>query len=61
MKEYIIVKDAENSKPVGRREVKSKVSVENVAAFIVNGTIVVGYSDFYHMQELAKDLSDLEE
>ena len=61
MKEYIIVKDAETGEPIGRREIKSKVPAENVAAFVVNGTFIVGYLDFYHMQELAKDLPDLGE
>ena len=61
MKEYIIIKDAETNKPVGRREVKLKTHVENVAAFIVNERILIGYAEFDYMQELAKDLPDLGE
>jgi len=61
MKEYIIIKDAETNKPVGRREIKSKVQAENVSAFIINGTLVVGFIEFDYVQELAKDLPDLGE
>ncbi len=61
MKEYIIIKDAETGKHIGRREIKSKVPAENVAAFIINGTFVVGFIEFGYMQELAKDLPELGE
>jgi hypothetical protein len=46
---------------IGRREIKSKVPAENVAAFIINGTFVVGFIEFGYMQELAKDLPELGE
>jgi hypothetical protein len=59
VKEYIIVKDAETGKHIGKVEVKSKVNAENVAAFIVNERILIGYAEFDYMQKLAKDLPDL--
>jgi hypothetical protein len=61
MKEYIIITDAETGKRIGKIEVRSKVNAENVAAFIVNETILIGYAEFDYMQELAKDLPDLGE
>ena len=57
--EYFIVKD-ENGIPVGKRKVTTKGMLENVAAYIVNGSLVFSFAEFTDMQEIAKNLMEVE-
>jgi len=57
--EYFIVKD-ENGIPVGKRKVTTKSISENVPAYIVNGNMVFSFAEFTAMQELAKNLKEIE-
>lgn len=58
MTEYIVVKDLDNN-IVGKRVITSKVMAENVAAFIVNNTLVYPFSAFAKMQEEASIISTI--
>lgn len=58
--EYVVVKD-EDGTPVGRIKVKTKSSVENFPAYVVNGSLLYGYAEYSYMQELASTLPDLEQ
>jgi hypothetical protein len=57
--EYFIVKD-ENGIPVGKRKVITKSILENAPAYVVNGSIVFSLAEFTAMQELSKNLKEIE-
>ena len=57
--EYFIVKD-ENGLLVGKRKVLTKNMLENAAAYVVNGNLVFSFAEFTAMQELTKNLKELE-
>jgi hypothetical protein len=57
--EYFIVKD-ENGIPVGKRRVETKRMLENAPAYIVNNSLVFSLTEFTVMQELAKNLTEVE-
>lgn len=57
--EYFIVKD-ENGIPVGKRKVVSKRMLENAPAYVVNGSLVFSLTEFTAMQELVKNLEEVE-
>jgi len=58
--EYIVVKD-ETGNAVGKIKVNTKEALQNFAAWIVNGNLVYGYAEYAYMQDLAKDLSLIQE
>lgn len=57
--EYFIVKD-ESGIPVGKRKVVTKTMLENAAAYVVNGSLVFSFTEFITMQELVKNLKEVE-
>ena len=57
--EYFIVKD-ENNIPIGKRRVITKNMLENAPVYVVNGSLMFGLSEFTAMQELAKNLTEVE-
>lgn len=57
--EFFIVKD-EDGIPVGKRKVITKNMLENAAAYVVNGSLVFSFTEFTAMQEIAKNLTEVE-
>lgn len=57
--EYFIVKD-ENGISIGKRKVITKNMLENAPAYVINGSLVFSLTEFTAMQELAKNLKELE-
>lgn len=55
---YLIVKN-ENGEPIGKRKITSLVALENVPAYVVNHTLLVGVVEYQNAQELAKQLEEL--
>ena len=57
--EFFIVKD-ENGVTIGKRKVNTKSMLENAPAYVVNGSLVFSLAEFTAMQELAKNLTEVE-
>ena len=57
--EFFIVKD-ENGIPVGKRKVITKIMLENAPAYIINNSLMFSFAEFVTMQELAKNLTEVE-
>lgn len=57
--EFFIVKD-ENGIPVGKRRVITKAMLENAPAYVINGSLVFSITEFTVMQELSKNLTEVE-
>lgn len=55
LEEYVLVRD-ESSRVIGKKLVKSKTPMENVAAYLVNGTLIYSFGAFKEMQDLAKNV-----
>lgn len=58
--EYFIVKD-QDGKSIGKRKVISKNVAENVAAYIINRSMLVSFGAYISMQEECENLPEVEE
>ena len=57
--EYIIVKDLKGNH-LGKRKVESKTPCTYKAGFLINGSMIYGFTEYLVMQEEAKDLPIIE-